>query len=83
MSELIECGPYKLYQGLFEGEFYRVVIKMSFRCTLLVKADKEVPVGKTVELIAAMLNDGQLCDSYMSKKHALKDLELLSVHNFC
>jgi hypothetical protein len=73
---LIEVGDYKLYRGIFNGVQITAVIKCGF-FTRLVEADHQIPPEETKEFLATMLNDGRLCDSYLSKKVALADLHKL------
>lgn len=74
--ELIEAGDYKLYQGEYKGVMVTSIIKRSFRTTLIA-ADHEIPKEEEKDFMAAMINFGRLCDSYISKKQALKDLDYL------
>ena len=77
---LIEVGSYKLYRGVYHDMTVTAIIKCGF-ITYLVEADTPIDPSETREFVASMLNDGVLCDSYMKKTTALKDLHRLMAHS--
>lgn len=76
-STEIEVGAYKLIKGEILGEIGYAIIRVGIFRSKMIASTKTIPSQLNIAIMNNLLNTGRLCDSYLSKKDALHDLDKL------